>query len=91
MTDTSKVQKTFVVASKCARVPIKGPSTHAVLCTNQFTIQRTIRARHFLFIFAFGRLQSSLPKALKPRLAPTPLDFIEIGYLKASYDTFADY
>jgi hypothetical protein len=42
-------------------------------------------------IFAFGRLQSSLPKALKPLFAPTPLDFIEIGYLKASSDTFADY
>jgi hypothetical protein len=42
-------------------------------------------------LFAFGRLQSSLPKALKPLFAPHPLDFIKIGYLKASSDTFADY
>jgi hypothetical protein len=37
-----------------------------------------------MILFAFGRLQSSLPKALKPFFAPHPLDFIEIGYLKAS-------
>jgi hypothetical protein len=48
-----------------------------------------------LDIFAFGRLQSSLPKALEslfdpPPLHPTPPDFIEIGYSKVSYDTFLD-
>jgi hypothetical protein len=42
--------------------------------------------------FAFGRLQSSLPKALESLFDPpsTPPDFIEIGYSKVSYDTFLD-
>jgi hypothetical protein len=44
-------------------------------------------------LFAFGRLQSSLPKALESLFDPphpTPPDFIEIGYSKVSYDTFLD-
>jgi hypothetical protein len=43
--------------------------------------------------FAFGRLQSSLPKALESLFDPppsTPRDFNEIGYLKGFYDTFLD-
>jgi hypothetical protein len=45
-----------------------------------------------LELFAFGRLQSSLPKALESLFDPpsTPPDFIEIGYSKVSYDTFLD-
>jgi hypothetical protein len=40
--------------------------------------------------FAFGRLQSSLPKALESLFDPPPLpppDFINIGCLKAFCDT----
>jgi hypothetical protein len=41
-------------------------------------------------VFAFGRQQSCLPKALESLFAhpPTLSDFIEIGYKIASYDTF---
>jgi hypothetical protein len=43
-------------------------------------------------LVAFGRLQSSLPKALESLFdqPSTPWDFIEIGYLEVSYDTFLD-
>jgi hypothetical protein len=42
-------------------------------------------------IFAFGRQESSLPKALESLFDPTlPPDFIEIGYSKVFYDTFID-
>jgi hypothetical protein len=50
--------------------------------------------KFMLNVFAFGRLQSSLPKALEshfdPTLPPSPPDFIEIGYEKDPYDTFDD-
>jgi hypothetical protein len=48
---------------------------------------------HLKPIFAFGRLQSSLPKALESLFDPppsSPQDFIEISYSKVSYDTFLD-
>jgi hypothetical protein len=65
----------------------------AIQMTSKCVCLRTLRASFYLdsLLFAFGRLQSSLPKALESLFDPppsTPPDFIEIGYSKVSYDTF---